>query len=73
MAASPPPRQPAVDLGIFQANDGDLLESPSLSLARDDDDQEQAQLSLLGEIDADSSDEEVSYPTQACLVSMALP
>ena len=57
-----PPGTPSFRATVDPANDGDFLESPSLSLARDDEDEEQAQLSLLAELDVGSSDEEVSYP-----------
>jgi hypothetical protein len=54
------PGTPSFRATVDPANDGDFLESPSLSLTRDDE-VEQA-ISVLGEIDIGSSDEEVSYP-----------
>jgi hypothetical protein len=54
------PGTPSFRATVDLTSDGDLLESPSLSLAQDGD-QEQT-ISLLDEIYVTSSDEEVSYP-----------
>lgn len=51
------PATPSLHLSVNEGNDGDILESPSLT----EEQEEQAQLSLLGELDI-SSDEEVAYP-----------
>jgi hypothetical protein len=52
------PGTPSFRATVDPANDGDLLESPSLAI---DEEEEEEQLSLLAELDL-SDDEEVSYP-----------
>eukprot|EP01044_Picomonas_judraskeda_P013665 COSAG03_NODE_2088_length_3143_cov_4.252957_3_plen_468_part_00 len=54
-----PPGTPSFKATVKPAYDGDIVESPSLSLARDE--EEPGRISVLGDLTA-SSDEEVSYP-----------